>query len=164
MGFSPLLYGDKSYTTPSILKELRFKGLSVYKIESYIKLKSLIVKQPSQNFVQQIDAVCGVLGEQIELSEADRDILALSKELKDSGLETIILTDDFAIQNVAEYLGIQYEALATKGIRNLQDWMIYCPACWKKVENTHLKKCDVCGSRLKRKPIKTRQVRFKRTF
>lgn len=156
------MIAETTYTTPSIIQELKGGNLFICRIESSIESGSLIVKEPSKSSLERIDRTCQLLGEQVELSEADRSLLALAYELKDKGYQPTILTDDFAIQNVSEYLGMNYKALATKGITKLLGWIIYCPACRKKFEDPGLKICRICGTLLKRKPVKSLQVKHKK--
>ncbi|MEM2901515.1 MAG: hypothetical protein QXO32_02120 [Candidatus Bathyarchaeia archaeon] len=161
MGLNPQTAQAKAYTTPSILGELRSGELSKLRVESSIASGAMYVRTPTLRFKRRIEEVCMSLGEQAELSEADKDLLALAEELNAEGLEPIIITDDFAVQNVAEYLNLEYRSLATKGISKLLGWAIYCPACHRKLDNPTLKICETCGTRLKRKPIKSRAVKHK---
>ncbi len=163
MGFYPQMPRKKVYTTPSILQELKHRNLSSWRVKSSIESGSLIVRVPSKVSVKKINKVCQLLGEQSELSEADKHLLALATDLKDEGLQPTILTDDFAIQNVAENLGLGYKAQATEGINKLFGWVILCPACRRKFKDPHLKVCETCGTLLKRKPIKSRPVKYKKS-
>ena len=87
------------------------------------------------------------------LSEADIQVLALALELKDKDCNPHIVTDDYSIQNVANKLGIQFAPLITFGIRYRFSWTLYCPACFRKYAADHRsKRCEVCGTELKRKP------------
>ncbi|MEM4243379.1 MAG: hypothetical protein QXP44_01080, partial [Candidatus Bathyarchaeia archaeon] len=63
--------------------------------------------------------------------------------------------DDYAIQNVAAQMGIEFASLATFGIRRLLEWVRYCPACRREYTADYKStKCTVCGTVLKRKPRK----------
>lgn len=161
MGLNPQMVGVKAYTTPSILDELRVGELFKLRVESSIASGAMMVRSPKLKYTRRIDDVSRKLGEGVELSEADKDLLALAEELKAEGLRPIIVTDDFAVQNVAEYLNLEYRSLATKGISKLLGWMVYCPACRRKFDNPKLRICEACGTKLKRKPINSREVKHK---
>ena len=161
MGFNPQMAEVKAYTTPSILRELKVGELSMLRVESSVASGAMEVRNPTEKFTRRVNETCKELGEQVELSEADKDLLALAEELKAEGLDPIVVTDDFAVQNMAEYLNLKYRSLATKGISKLLGWVIYCPACHRKLENPTLKICGTCGTKLKRKPIKSSVVKNK---
>jgi rRNA maturation endonuclease Nob1 len=72
----------------------------------------------------------------------------------------MIATDDYSIQNVANQMGIEFASLATFGIRFRLQWIRYCPACHKKYPaNYKFRKCEVCGTELKRKPLRKTPVK-----
>jgi len=89
------------------------------------------------------------------LSEVDLQVLALALELKSTGLSPFIVTDDYSIQNVANKIGVNFTSLMTYGIRFRFNWILYCPACHRKFpSDCKFKSCEVCGTKLKRKPLK----------
>ena len=63
-----------------------------------------------------------------------------------------LITDDFAVTNVARQLKIQTLSLTTQGISTVGKWIIYCSMCGK--EFSKEKECPICGSKLNRKLIK----------
>ena len=74
------------------------------------------------------------------LSKVDMDILALGYECKGT-----IITDDFAIQNVALALEVKFLSCSGKVISEKRAWRYKCTACNHK-EKVKLKNCSVCGS------------------
>ena len=74
------------------------------------------------------------------LSKVDMDILALGYECKGT-----IITDDFAIQNVALALELKFLSCSGKVISEKRTWRYKCTACNHK-EIVKLKNCSVCGS------------------
>ena len=74
--------------------------------------------------------------------------IALSLQL---GAE--LVTDDFAISNVAKNLNIKVIPVMTTGIKHVITWKYYCPGC--KVNFSKVTKCPRCGNKLKRKAMKT---------
>jgi UPF0271 protein len=77
------------------------------------------------------------------LSPADRDILALALELG-----AVLITDDFAVQNVAHRLGIATRSIRQRPARAIR-WRYRCSGCgryWQEPGD-----CPVCGAQIKRK-------------
>ena len=74
------------------------------------------------------------------LSKVDMDILALGYECKGT-----IITDDFAIQNVALALEVKFLSCSGKVISEKRAWRYKCTAC-NHNEKVKLKNCSVCGN------------------
>src|SRR3989475_13135251 len=91
-------------------------------------------------------------GESGYLSKADREVLALAMALKLDGHEPVIVSDDYAIQNLAEHLQIGHSALANSGIVHPIDWIMYCPACYRR-NRPPAKECRVCGTEFRREGL-----------
>jgi rRNA maturation endonuclease Nob1 len=54
---------------------------------------------------------------------------------------------------------IDFTSLATFGIRFQLEWVRYCPACHRKYPADYrLKRCEVCGTELKRKPLRKKDL------
>ena len=82
-----------------------------------------------------------------QLSKQDVSIIALGIETKGQ-----IITDDFAISNVAKNIGLNIAPIMTKGIKDVGKWIHYCPGC--KTSFKSGRECLNCGTALKRKLIK----------
>jgi UPF0271 protein len=114
-----------------------------------------MVKTPQSCFLEEVKAASKLVGDVFFLSEADFQVLALGLELKKLGFLPLIATDDYSIQNVANQIGIEFASLATFGIRFRLQWIRYCPACHRRYPADYkFKKCRVCGTELKRKPLR----------
>ena len=81
------------------------------------------------------------------LSEQDISCIALSLEL-----DAELISDDFAVSNVSNALGLKTIPLMTNGIKVIGKWIFYCPACKKDFSNE--KNCLLCGNKLKKKLVK----------
>ncbi len=84
-----------------------------------------------------------------ELSETDMRVIALGLDLRGRGMDPVILTDDYGLQNLAEVLGVEYSSVATAGIRSVYRWRKQCPAC-KREFGVERESCPICGNRLRR--------------
>ena len=93
----------KYYTTYQVLDEVRGRGIGAQLIHSRVQ-----VTEPSKESVQKIKAASNKTGDQKSLSEADTSILAVTLDLVKSKRddEVVLVTDDFAVRNVAEVIGI----------------------------------------------------------
>mgnify|MGYP000078343893 CR=1 FL=1 len=74
------------------------------------------------------------------LSKIDLDIIALGYELKGT-----IVTDDFAVQNVALSLGLKFVSCSDKIITEKRSWLYKCTAC-SHTDKKKGKDCPVCGN------------------
>jgi UPF0271 protein len=102
-----------------------------------------------------VQEISSGVGDAVVLSKADIEVLALALDLKETGLTPAIVSDDYAIQNVSETLGIEHASLATFGISQKFDWIYYCPACFRRYTTEDAgQTCRVCGTPLKRKVVR----------
>ncbi len=120
---------------PSVVSELKEKppDLDLYKVISPEEEAIEIVKEASKK-----------TGDFEVLSETDFEILALGYQEK-----ATIVTDDYAIQNVASYLGIKYVPAGIKGIKERRKWKWRCTGCGRYFRK-YYKECPVCGAPLRR--------------
>ena len=107
----------------------------------------LQVRDPEKETIKAVNDAAEKTGDKETISEQDVSIIALSLENK---IE--LVTDDFAVTNVAKQLGIKTSPLMTQGIKVVGKWISYCSACGK--EFSREKECPICGSKLNRKLIK----------
>ena len=155
-GFDPFSLSVEQLTVPKVEEEIKRKSMNKMRFETALESGRVKVKAPLQEYVNQIVASSSKVGDVFKLSETDIELLALALELKASGYNPQIASDDYSIQNVATKLGIEFSALATFGIKRLIEWIRYCPACYREYPaNNSAKECKVCGTALKRKPRRT---------
>ena len=120
------------------------------------KLKVIV---PNVDFLNKVKESSKSVGDALSLSRVDLQVLALAIELKSTGHEPLIVTDDYSIQNVANKMGVKFASLMTFGIRYRLHWIVYCPACHRKYPpDCQLKFCKICGTKLKRKPLRKTPV------
>ena len=122
---------DDGITTPAVEKET--------KVPEVVEIFS-----PRPEFVEKIREIALKTGDLDVLSRADLEVLALA--LQKNG---IVVSNDFAVQNVASAAGLEIEDSGKQISRRIQ-WMWYCPACGLTGRQKGI--CDRCGTELKRKP------------
>jgi len=136
-------------------RELASKSMPWVRFKAAVENRRLGIRTPKISFLSKVKEASESVGDVRYLSEADMQVLALALELKNAGLDPLIVTDDYSIQNVANQIGVNFTSLMTYGIRFRFDWILYCPACHRKYSSDYkFKSCEVCGTELKRKPLR----------
>jgi len=130
------------------------------RFKTAVESGKLKVRTPKKIFANRVKASAKLVGDAFFLSEADLQVLALALELKTRGYSPSIATDDYSIQNVANQMNIKFTSLATFGIRFRLQWIRYCPACHKRYPADYKhNRCEVCGTELKRKPLRRKLLK-----
>jgi len=155
MGLNPSALTMPVYSVPEVVGELIPDSLPHTRFIAARDSGHLVVRKPSSSSMNAVQEASSRVGDVGVLSSTDVEVLALALELKQNGLSPAIVSDDYAVQNVSETLGIEHASLSTFGIARKFDWIYYCPACFRKytVEDAD-RVCRVCGTRLKRKVIR----------
>lgn len=150
---APLNLPGKHYTTPKVVEEVKDKHSSLL-LQFALNSSKLEIIEPQRKYLKEVEEEAKKIGEIIALSNTDISIIALALELKYKGYDVVVVTDDYAVQNTALHLGIEFLSMKTIGIKRTMRYKVYCPICgWEGV--TSLKICPRCESALKRKPAKS---------
>ena len=112
-----------------------------------LETNRLKIREPDEQSTQAAIKAAKNTGDFPQLSKQDISIIALGIETKGQ-----IITDDFAISNVAKNIGLNIAPIMTKGIKDVGKWIHYCPGCKASYQNG--KECSICGTALKRKLLK----------
>lgn len=131
-------------TTPDVISEV-----SNERTRSLIALSKINVLQATPDAFKRVKAAARGTGDN-DMSKADLSVLALCLSLTADGDEAILLSDDFAVENVASKLGIKARPLMTNGITTAAEWVFFCPACGKKYSKPR-PDCLVCGTKLEKR-------------
>lgn len=135
------------YTTYHVMDEVGSRGVGSQLIHSRVQ-----VTEPSKGSLQKVKQVAVKTGDSKSLSEADASIIAVSLDLVSSGSDVVLVSDDFAVRNVAEALGIGLSDTQVRGGWKQITWVTYCKGCGKEYSDAKATTCDVCGTKLSRKP------------
>src|SRR6056297_3468059 len=65
-------------------------------------------------------------------------------------LAELSVTDDYAMQNVAEHMDVSVKVIAQDGIAEQRDWKFQCQGCGREFDENK-DRCPICGSELTRK-------------
>ncbi|NOZ58051.1 MAG: DNA-binding protein [Euryarchaeota archaeon] len=146
-GFDPLALQRRAFTVPQVVGELRSLSL---KVEVAREQGLLTVRSPGREYLQLAARAAERTGDVARLSQADIAVLALALELASAGEEVVLVTDDYALQNVAASLGLRFSPVAELGIRRRFRWYKRCTGCGRRYSAGHPgESCPVCGSPLK---------------
>ena len=92
-------------------------------LQYFLNLKEigLEIREPSRKNLEIVKSNAVKTGDLDVLSDTDQKILAIAYETKST-----IVSDDFAIQNVALYMNIEYISCNGKTIKELRKWKYKC--------------------------------------
>lgn len=105
----------------------------------------MLVHGPNGATLDRVEQAAYQTGDHQELSETDSRLLAAAVEL-----DATLVTDDYAMQNVAGELGVSVESIAREGIEEHREWIFQCQGCGREFDDNR-DRCPVCGSDLTRK-------------
>ena len=139
--FSDIQPEGELFTTPSVCEEL----LDIRARGNYEKLcaAGLTILSPDPVNREAVEAAAMKSRDSRVISETDRDLLALAREL-----DAVLFTDDFAIQNVAIVLGVRTHPVTQRQAKRVR-WKYRCAGCGRYYG--HDGECPVCGAAIKRK-------------
>lgn len=143
----PYQGNGRYYTTYLVLEEVKHHNVGSSLIHSRVQ-----VTEPSTESLNRVKATAAKTGDMGALSMTDISLLALGLDLMNGEGGVNLVSDDFAVRNVAEVLSIPLAATTMKGgeWKNIT-WKIYCRGCGKTYTNPKLTVCPVCGTQLVRK-------------
>lgn len=116
--------GTTYVTTPGVYDEVshiksRHDALGVMSATG-----RLSVAEPTKESVDAARSAARATGDAPKLSGQDLSVIALSMQ---TGFG--LVTDDFAVSNVARSMGIGVTPVMTGGISRVVCWQYYCPGC-----------------------------------
>lgn len=141
----PFLSSGRYFTTPAVFEEIKHIKKSHGAIEALLDAGNLQVIDPDIESIEKAMATAKKTGDYSKLSQADFSIIALALQLK-----IALMTDDYAVANVATMLKIPIQSSSSKGIKETRKWTAYCSACGKAF-GPNAKECPLCGNKLRRK-------------
>ncbi len=143
------------FTTPEILMEAKGEIFKAF-VDAKVDSREIAVREAKKEYLEKAVSEATRTGDIRVLSKADISLLALFLELSESMKEVVLLTDDFALQNIVHSLGLKARRIVGREIRDLILWRVYCSACGKAFPKDHRgSSCPDCGSPIKRRAIST---------
>lgn len=152
-GFAPA--SSANYTTPKVVEELRKFSVDW---ESWVGSVNVRVVEPSSGSVRAVSNAASASGDSAAMSPADIGVVALAYDLHVQGVDPVVVTDDYAVSNVCEWMGIRHwRATLSKPVFRKLRWIWFCPTCSKRYAAAEAQAaervCEACGSKLKRRSV-----------
>ena len=133
---------EPTATIPLVREELEDE--SAYRFDA-MEGSGMHVHIPSQETVEKVERAARDLGDYEELSRTDIRLVGATFEL-----DGTLVTDDYAMQNVADRLGVAVDVIAHDGIDEQREWLFQCQGCGREFDDDK-DRCPICGSGLSRK-------------
>ena len=133
---------ERMATIPLVREELEDEA--GYRFDA-LEGSGMRVHIPDPGTVERVERAARETGDAETLSRTDVRLLATSFEL-----DATLVTDDYAMQNVAEKLDVAVDVIAQEGIDERRDWRFQCQGCGRTFDE-HRDRCSICGSDLERK-------------
>lgn len=134
----PFASADTYHTTLAVYDEVSHIKARYGTISTLVEMGRLVVREPERSSIQKARQMATKTGDIASLSAPDISVIALAVEL--GGM---LVTDDFAIANVAANHGIRCSSVMTGGIRTAGVWVHYCRQC--KISFEPASVCPRCG-------------------
>jgi UPF0271 protein len=143
----PYQGNGRYFTTYLVLEEVKHHSVGSSLIHTRVQ-----VTEPTIASEGRVKQTASKTGDLSALSKTDISLLALALDLKQTENGVSLVTDDFAVRNVAEVLSIPLSQTSLKGgeWKNIT-WKVYCKGCGKEFTNPKLSRCPICGTDLVRK-------------
>jgi UPF0271 protein len=140
-----LRVSDAIYTVPAVIDELNSENAKI--MLNILIEEGLRVESPNLDEVEVVTEKSKSTGDYEKLSHTDLQLLAKALELN-----ATLVTDDYAIQNVAAHLGIKTQGILQTQIREVLTWKRRCTGCGRYFKKGTV--CPVCGSEIRIKRAK----------
>lgn len=138
-----------SYATPKVYDEIKHIKKNHDALGILLETKRLTMIQPEKEYTDVVIKMSKTTGDYNQLSKEDISSVALCLQLNGE-----LITDDFAVSNVAQSLGLKVSPIMTMGIKDVGNWIHYCPGCHKNFSKS--KECPICGNQLRKKLLKNK--------
>ena len=127
----------KILLTPGVKEELKSQNA-----ELNLEKLDYSVYQPSNQSIEKVEEKSGEINSPTSSEDEEALALALDKDAE-------LVTDDKALQNLAEHLQAEYSGFNEEEIEEKREWTKVCGNCGREVKG---ESCEACGSeRLERK-------------
>lgn len=129
-------------TIPMVREELQDEA--GYRFDA-LEGSGMRIHIPDPETIDRVERAARETGDADELSRTDVRLLATAFEL-----DATLVTDDYAMQNVAERLDVSVDVITQDGIDERLEWKFQCQGCGR-VFDENRERCEICGSDLERK-------------
>jgi UPF0271 protein len=134
-----------------IFEEIKHIKQSHGALEILLDTNRLRIQDPLKSSIDFVMNAAKKTGDVQKLSKADISAVALSHEIRGN-----LITDDFAVSNLAKNLGLKISPIMTNGIKDVGRWIHYCVGCGK--EFPAIECCPNCGNKLSQRLLKGKSL------
>ena len=145
-----LIDSKKMFTTNKAMSEIKNDNERAI-VNYYIKNSVLKIIEPEG---EALNLAINFKRKNPNLSDTDISIMAIALQLN-KVYDVTVITDDYELQNALAQSGIKFKGIKTVGIKKIVQWTYKCTGCGRYFKEPY-KVCPYCGSRVKRKPKKTK--------
>jgi len=147
MGNCPFPF-SQMISVPRVEDEMRSEeALLRYDIA---KTEGLRIEAPDKKYTALVEEQAKQTRDFEKLSQTDIDVLSKALEYQKQYQDNaVLLTDDFAVQNIAARLGIVVVPIAQRVIKDQIVWQKQCIGCHRHFNDGE--ECPICGSPLRKK-------------
>jgi endoribonuclease Nob1 len=142
----PFSLQETGFTTPLVFDEIKHIKKEQAATSALIESKKLVIINPEQRYTDTVLQKAKETGDFPSLSKEDISVLALCLQLSGE-----LLTDDFAISNVAKHLNLKVLPIMTRGAVKT-NWFYFCSGCEESFSKVSV--CPICGNKLIRRSPK----------
>ena len=132
-------------TVYEVLEEVK-NDQSAIELDRLLRM-GLAIIEPEDEFFEEIKQFQKTTND--KLSITDMKVLSLALKFKYQKKKPIVVSDDYAIQNMCKLIDVNFLALSKKGITKKYAWVKKCKNCGKKIKGDV---CDTCGDEGKFRP------------
>ncbi|NHJ49523.1 MAG: hypothetical protein FK733_17165 [Asgard group archaeon] len=136
-----------------VISEIRDMIRGEALIEEALLYDDLRIVSTEVGYIKKVKQIAGETGDIQELSECDLSVIAVALGIVEQNKSVMIVSDDYDIQNLANYMKIPCRGVHWKGITSIHKYHWVCPAC-KTVSSEKRSYCLECGTEMKRKTLK----------
>jgi UPF0271 protein len=139
--FADLHLAGSLFTTPAVVDELKDLAAKC-RFDTYAAA-GLAVMEGSADATARVARAAEESGDAQAISATDAGILALALDL-----QATLVTDDFAVQNVAHRLGVAVQPIRQRRAKS-RTWKYRCAGCGRYSDRPGI--CEYCGAEIRRK-------------
>ncbi|MDR3102366.1 MAG: nucleotide-binding protein [Methanocalculaceae archaeon] len=135
--FGEFPFSGEFATTPGVIAEL--KNLTSKMRLEVMRERGLIISDPDPASIARVHEAAALSGDAKALSATDISVIALGLFL--AGM---VVSDDFAVQNVCRHLKIPVQNMMQKKAKR-RVWRFICSGCGAEIFSGY-EECPICGS------------------
>ncbi len=148
-----MVYNARLLAPPRVIEEVKDRE-SRERLQVALLLDRVEVVEPRDRYRWRARRAAVKHGLHGSLSETDIDVAALALQAREEYGDATVITDDYALQELLTHLGIAFQPLRTRGIREARDYILVCPVCGYVSRRYGERVCPRCGVPLVRRRLR----------